>query len=85
MKKIIASAFLLVSVCIANAEVDDDSVAIAKKNSQIPTQRLSAAVPPCLDNMEAYFAAQRVYYNAAADKRNPDKPLSASQEFRRCP
>ncbi len=84
MKKIILSVFLLGSVSIANAEVDD-SVAIAKKNSKIPTQRLSAAVPPCPDNMDAYFAAQRLYSHATSDKRNPDKPLSVSQEFRRCP
>jgi hypothetical protein len=87
MKKMSLFVFLLGSVCVSNAAMGpEDALNHPKKiNSEIPSRHFNHAVPPSPEDMEAYFAAQRLYSNATPDRHNSDRPLSVSQELRRCP
>jgi hypothetical protein len=87
MKKIIASVFLLSSVCVSNAAMrPEDALNHPKKiKSEIPSHRFSSAVPPRQDDLAAYLAAQHLRCNASSDIRSPRLSLSDSQELRRCP
>ena len=86
MKKIAVYVFLLNSIFMANASMPDDSIHPKKINSERPLRCFSAAVPPCLEDMPAYLAALEAHQNHnSSNQLQTKKPLSESQELKRCP
>lgn len=78
--------FLLNSVFMTNASMADDSIIHKKKINSEKPRRFSAAVPPCQEDISAYLVAREVYQSyASSNQSETRKPLSESQELRRCP